>query len=142
MKGRHRGEIGRVHTYMPPRSQTWWIRYTINGVQHHRNTGHTDEAQALVFAANTARPVGLGPTLRKRRYLRRTSQSCDRWEMLRSCFPGNGPRLLEIRHGGLQRLETERSHISRLKEPQLFRGGFSRVISHSKIGNPVSSGFP
>jgi len=35
------------------------VRYTINGVQHRRNTGHTDEAQALVFAANTARLVGL-----------------------------------------------------------------------------------
>jgi hypothetical protein len=59
MKRRRRGEKGRVHTFRPPGSQAWWVRYTINGVQHRRNTGHTDEAQALVFAANTARLVGL-----------------------------------------------------------------------------------
>jgi hypothetical protein len=37
----------------------WWVRYTIDGGQHRRNSGHSDETQALIFAATTARMVGL-----------------------------------------------------------------------------------
>ena len=59
MKRRRRGENGAVHVYRPPGSQTWWVRYTIDGAQHRRNSGHADEAQARIYAATVARMVGM-----------------------------------------------------------------------------------
>jgi hypothetical protein len=59
MKRRRRGDNGGVHVYKPPGAQTFWIRYQQDGVQRRRNTGHSDESQARIFAATAARMVGL-----------------------------------------------------------------------------------
>jgi hypothetical protein len=55
---RRRGEKGGVQIYKPPGGQTWWIRYTKDGRQHRRNTGHVEEGQARIFAATVERMLG------------------------------------------------------------------------------------
>jgi integrase len=102
---------------MPPRSQTWWIRYTINGVQHRRNTGHTDEAQALVFAANTARLVGLA----------QGESSLDEKQRLFSIAEG---LLKDIRE-----LEGKGESLGRDKNLPTVRQWFDRRLEEMKNGS-------
>ncbi len=59
MKTKRRGRKGEVSLFKPPGGTTWWIRYSTNGKQHRTNTGHTNEAEARIFAANVARMTGL-----------------------------------------------------------------------------------
>jgi integrase len=54
-----RGRKGEVHLFRPTRSDTFWVRYTVNGERHRRNTGKESEADARIFAAQVARAVGL-----------------------------------------------------------------------------------
>ncbi|MGD0059361.1 MAG: tyrosine-type recombinase/integrase [Verrucomicrobiia bacterium] len=56
---KRRGERGAVHVYLPEGGKTYYIRYSVGGVQKKESTGHTDEGLANVFAANVARMIGL-----------------------------------------------------------------------------------
>lgn len=111
---RRRSNNGRANIYKPPGGQTWWVRYTINGVQKRRNTGHTDESQARIFAATTARMVGLAQ-----------SESLDEKQ-----------RLLEIATDlvkGIRELDAKSASLVREKMPTV-RQWFTRHFDEIKNG--------
>jgi len=112
---RKRRENHTVHTYLPPKSHVWWIRYTHDGKQHRLNTGFADEGQARIFAAKTARMLGMA-----------TSESLDEKK-----------RLLEIAEDlikGIRELEGKGESLGMDKNLPSVRQWFNRRLDEMSNG--------
>lgn len=106
-----------VHVYMPPRGKTWWIRYTLDGVQHRTSAGHTDESEARVFAATTAHMVGLAQD---------------------ESFLDEKQRLFEVAHGllkDIRELEGKAESPGKDRNLPTVRQWFNRRLDEMKNGS-------
>jgi integrase len=109
MRAQKRRKKGEVHVYKPTGSATFWLRYTVNGKRHRRNTGKASEAEARILAAQVGRMVGLAnsETLDEKRRLLEIAREL----------------LLEI-----PELETEATHLTASKNLPTVRAWFTSEL--------------